>query len=626
MLIYTADKSQFIKHCDYDDIAEIVENKYYEATGKHVSPNEIKSWKSSLQEFVKVIRPDDIPSDMGVAVELHLPLSRKRIDVTLSGFSHENHKNVIIIELKQWETASLSPKEDMVTTYIGGAMRDHIHPSYQSYSYASQFHNFNEAVYNGQINIKSCAYLHNYSLNDAIVDPRFKQYLDKAPVFTKGRVERCKLTEFIKKYIKKGDSKTILYELDGAKIRLSKVLADSVSSMLKGNSEFTLIDEQKEVYEACRLAVLSSGKSSEKRVIIVQGGPGTGKSVVAINLLTNFIAHQKLGMYVSKNAAPRKVYEQKLVGPGMRRARFNGLFKSSGSFIDSESNQFDFLIVDEAHRLNEKSGLYATNGENQIKEIIRAAKCSIFFLDEDQRVSIKDIGNQKSILSFATEVGATIEQYTLESQFRCNGSDGYLAWLDHVLDIRQTANYQLSQKEYEFKVFDDVSEMHEHIINLNSSKNYRPNMARVVAGYCWKWKSKKDLNAFDITIGSYQRRWNLTQDGSLWIMAEKSVEQIGCIHTCQGLEVDYIGVIIGPDLMIRNGKVVVNPNARDSNDSTIKGYKAMMQCNPKETTTLIDSIIKNTYKTLMTRGMKGCFIYSQDHETRNYFKQRLSNQ
>lgn len=144
----------------------------------------------------------------------------------------------------------------------------------------------------------------------------------------------------------------------------------------------------------------------------------------------------------------------------------------------------------------------------------------------------------------------------------------------------------------------------------------------MVAGYCWNWASRKDPSAYDISFPEYdfRARWNLTQDGSLWIINPDSVGEIGCIHTCQGLEVDYIGVIIGPDLVVRNGEVITDPAKRSKSDKSTNQYKSYLVKNPASGATFIDHIIKNTYRTLMTRGMKGCYIYCSDPETQAYFK------
>ncbi|GAB7533637.1 hypothetical protein PS3A_60530 [Pseudomonas sp. 3A(2025)] len=422
----------------------------------------------------------------------------------------------------------------------------------------------------------------------------------------------------LKKHIVHGDNKEVLYELSNGKIRPSKALSEALKGLMKGKPEFVLIDDQKTTFESA-LAAASAASEEAPKVLIIEGGPGTGKTVLAINLLVKLTGLGLLSKYVSKNAAPRKVYESKLVGT-VKRSHFSNFFSGSGAFIDTERNTFDTLVVDEAHRLNEKSGLYGNLGENQIKELIESAKCAIFFIDEDQRVTLNDIGSKQAIRAFAKAKGATVEEYTLSSQFRCSGSDGYLAWLDDVLDIRATANPLLDTREYEFKVFDTPQAMHAAI----ELQNY-DNKARVVAGYCWPWLSKKDAKAPDIVIGdSYARQWNLDQDGSLWIIAENSIEQVGCIHTCQGLEVDYIGVIIGPDLIVRNGQVLTAPLERDKHDKSIRGWKKLMKEQPDLARRETDLIIKNTYRTLMTRGMKGCYLYCTDQETAQYFKSRLA--
>ena len=620
MLIYVADKKQFLHDCDYgyEEIQEIIRAKFKEVTSKGVSQTEVNSWRSSLSYVATVLRDDEIAQDIGVAVELHIPQSSKRIDVTLSGLDASGQKNVIIIELKQWEKAQKTSKDGIVITYMGGSQKEVVHPSYQAWSYATLLNGFNEAVYDGGIQVRPCAYLHNYAQDGVITDQHYNNYIDKAPLFLKGSADRDLLRKFIKQHVKHGDKKSVLLELDFSRIRPSKALADSLKGLMESKSEFVLIDEQKEVFESS-LAAAKTASSTKPKVVIIEGGPGTGKTVLAINLLVRLTSARLNGKYVSKNAAPRKVYETKLAG-SITRTKFSIMFSGSGSFVDTPKNTFDFLIVDEAHRLNEKSGLLANKGENQIKELINSSKCTVFFIDEDQRVTLNDIGRSEVIEQFAKERGATIERYALASQFRCGGSDGYLAWLDHVLDIRETANAKPSKHEYDFRVFDSPEELHEAIIEKNSA-----NRARVVAGYCWPWASKKNSSADDIIIGNYKRQWNLDQDGSLWIIAEKSIDQVGCIHTCQGLEVDYIGVIIGPDFVVRDGKIFTIPSERDRHDKSIRGYKALAKKDPIEAKRITDLIIKNTYRTLMTRGVKGCYLYCTDKSTAEYFRAAVQN-
>lgn len=618
MIVYSATKQQFLDVCDNNDIEEVILKHFKEATGKKVAASEIRSWQGSLTYMAKVLRDKDLPEDAGVAIELHIPQSMKRIDFLLTGHDQHQGKNAVLVELKQWSKASATSKDAIVKTALGGSHVETIHPSYQVWSYATLLEGFNEAVYDQGIKVHPCAYLHNYVSDGVINSAHYDAYTSKAPLFLKGPDELTKLRSFLKQHIYYGDNQDVLYELSSGKSRPSKALAEALSGLMEGKPEFVLIDDQKTVFESV-LAAVAEASADAPKVLIIEGGPGTGKTVVAINLLVRLTALRLMSRYVSKNAAPRAVYEKKLVGT-VKPTKFSSLFSGSGAYTDIKPDFYDALIIDEAHRLNEKSGFYGNEGENQIKELIGSAKCSVFFIDEDQRVTLKDIGSKQAIREFAEARGATVEEYTLSSQFRCSGSDGYLAWLDDVLGIRTTANPILDASEYEFKVFDSPQAMHEAIEQKNHG-----NKARVVAGYCWPWSSKKDPKAKDIEIGEhYARQWNLDQDGSLWIIADKSVDQVGCIHTCQGLEVDYIGVIIGPDLIVRDGKVVTSPKARDKYDKTIRGWKRLMKEQPDFAQQETDLIIKNTYRTLMTRGMKGCYLYCTDPETAQYFANRLA--
>lgn len=615
MLVYSALKREFVDDVFNNVIDERVGAGFVRETGKKVNKAELVSWNQSLRFMKDVVNTPEIPDDAGVAIEFILPRSAKRIDFIITGLDETRKNTAVIVELKQWETAEKTNLDGIVATWLNRRNREVPHPSYQAWTYAAYLKDFNTNVQERNIIIQPCAYLHNYVDNGVITDAFYREYLQKAPAFLKH--DARKLQDFVRRFVKFGDSRGTLFLLNEGRIKPSKELAEHISSMYSGNREFLMIDEQKLVFEKAKQLSLESRDNGNKNVLIVEGGPGTGKSVVAVNLLFDLIRKRLNTRYVSKNEAPRKVYEYKLTGK-FSASRVRNLMGGTGSFTDIESDCFDVLIVDEAHRLNEKSGLYANKGENQIKEIIKAAKCSIFFLDEDQRVTFADIGEKDAIENWARQLGANVHHAQLLSQFRCNGSDGYLAWLDNILQIRETANTNLADVPYDFRVFDNPQTLHDVIREKNSVNN----KARMVAGYCWKWVSKSDLQAWDIHIGSYKARWNLRDHGSTWLVRPDSVSEVGCIHTCQGLELDFVGVIIGPDLIVRDGRVVTDASKRAVDDRTVRGYKKMLRQNPEKAISLGEMVIKNTYRTLMTRGMKGCYVYSEDEETREWFAKR----
>lgn len=623
MIIYKSTKVGFINEVISGQPAQIEEtiySAYKTKTGKSVGNSEIASWKNSLFFMMQLLNDKDIPDDSGISIEYHIPSGNQRIDFIITGEDESNKEHAVLIELKQWSKAQLTDKDGLVETQFSKGSATVSHPSYQVWSYATLLENFNETVYEEGIQLRPCAYLHNYVPDNVITNTFYADYIEKAPVFLKGDSERDKLRSFIKRFIKHGDKKELMFRIDSGKIKPAKSLADSLSSMLKGNAEFVMIDDQKVVYETA-LALAKKSSEKNKYVLIVEGGPGTGKSVVAINLLVSL---SKLGLftqYVTKNAAPRAVYESMLTG-SMRKSKISSLFSGSGSYTEAPANAFDVLVIDEAHRLNAKSGMLKNLGENQIKEIVNSSKCSIFFLDEDQKVTFHDIGEEEEIIRWAKEGNASVQTLALTSQFRCGGSNGYIAWLDGVLGIRETANTTLQGIEYDFKIIDSPNKLRDKIIEKNKINN----KARLVAGYCWNWVSKKSSNLNDIEIPEhhFSMKWNLASDGNLWILSPESVNEVGCIHTCQGLEVDYIGVIVGDDFVVRNGQVITDPSKRARTDKSLSGYKKLLKINPDEANHKADIIIKNTYRTLMTRGMKGCYVYFTDKKTEEYFKQRTS--
>lgn len=618
MIVYHSTKSAFLDTVFKHDIEAVILAAFRSRVGHGVSRAEVRSWKESLLAMAKVLNDDAIPGECGVAVEYGIPQTSKRIDMLLSGTDDAGRHNLLIVELKQWEHAKRTPMDGVVRTRFAGGEADTSHPSYQSWSYAELLRNFNATVDEADVPLQPCAYLHNCEDGTELRDPHYEFYVSRAPLFLAGDDERAKLRSFIARHVRKGDKGELIYRIENGRIRPSKRLVDALRGMMQGKREFVLVDDQKLVFETA-LARAAQAQAGQKQVVIVEGGPGTGKSVVAVNLLATLIERRMNARYVSKNRAPRQVIEHTLAGV-IHKSKISTLFGGSGSFVDSPKDEFDVLVVDEAHRLNEKSGLFSNLGEHQVSEIIRASRCAIFFIDEDQRVTWKDVGSRDDIAARAKREGTEVTVLQLESQFRCSGSDGYLAWLDDVLGIRKTANTLLDPRDYDFRVIDDPHALRREIERLNAPAN----RARMVAGYCWDWKSKSKPDEVDVTIPEhgFGMRWNLASDEGLWITAKDSVKEIGCIHTCQGLEVDYIGVIVGPDLVVRNGEVITRPEMRSRQDQTIKGWKAEAKRDAEGARRKADAIVRNTYRTLMTRGMKGCYVYCVDKETARYLQGR----
>ena len=623
MIVYNGLKSDFIHSVEMDTIAAEIEQNLFQKLGRHTPANEYASFVNSYNYMYKVMNDPFIPADAGIAIEYNIPQTSKRVDFMISGYDEKDRPGMVIVELKQWsKLEKVSESNALVETYTGNAMRKVVHPSYQAWSYAQLISDYNSTVQDEKIQLSPCAFLHNYLRrdNDPIDDDQYHLYTEAAPAFTMGQM--LKLRDFIKRTVKRGDRSEVLYRIDHGKIRPSKSLQDAIVSMVKGNEEFTMIDEQRVVYEEIiRISELCQ-KDHKKRTVICQGGPGTGKSVVAVRLLAELTRRGQCVQYASKNQAPRLVYLEKLKGQ-VKKSGVDNMFKGSAVYTKVGRNQIHTLLVDEAHRLEARSQYTKaeTGNENQIREIIHAAACSVFFIDESQRVTMSDIGSVKEIKLRAREEGSEVIEMELLSQFRCNGSNGYLAWLDDMLEIRETANYSLDGLDYDFRIVDSPEELRTMIVE----KNRIANRARILAGYCWNWPKshRSDTKYHDITIGDFGISWNL-DNGELFATGKNSVNEAGCIHTTQGLEFDYVGVIIGDDLRFRDGHVVTDFTKRASTDQSIKGLKKLSQEDPEEAKKRADEIIKNTYRTLMTRGMKGCIVYCTDHEMAEYMRRRLA--
>ena len=620
MTIYENTRGGFINDIRTGSIATKVQNAFERHGIHHNNDAEYRAWGNSLMFMRNVLDDDDIPEDVSLAVEYQIPLTSKRVDFLIAGKDGAGTDNVVVVELKQWEDSGMTSRPDVVTAFTGGANRAVCHPSYQAYSYAKIIENFNEDVYRRNIQLRPCAYLHNYREENRphIDNALYREAVSVAPVFLQDDV--IKLRSFIKTYIKEKDGIDLLMKIDHGKLKPAKALQDSLVSMIRGNQEFFLIDEQKVAYETVRKLVERAvrrandpTKGAEKSVVIVSGGPGTGKSVVAIQLLCNLIAKGYSANYVTKNAAPRNVYFEKLRREKYKLSYIKSLFKSSDSFWNAPANLLDCIIVDEAHRLKKKSAIF--HGENQVKELINAGRVTVFFIDEDQKITTKDIGSKDEIRKWAAYYGIPVyegEDLNLVSQFRCNGSDGYLNFLDNLLGIRSTANLTFDY-DYEIRLFRSPVKMREAL----REKNDLNNKSRMIAGYCYEWVTENNPQGDEYDIipeDGFRAKWNFSN--SLFAIAPDSFDQVGCIHTTQGLEFDYCGIIIGQDLRYEDGKVITDPSKEAISDKS----SGIRSCKDK---VLADKLIRNTYKTLMSRGQKGCFLYCEDKALLEYISRML---
>lgn len=620
MIVYSATKGEFNNDVIMNSISDKILNKLRENNIHGGMDAEYRAWQNSLNFMKNVLDDNEIDDDIKVAIEYQIPRTSKRVDFIIAGANDNDKNNVIIVELKQWEKVEKIDDEMLhsVKAFTGGANRMVSHPSYQAYSYAVFIKNSSEQVQDEDINIVPCAYLHNYEEKyiDQLNDEIYKIWYEEAPFFIKNQV--IDLRNFIKKYItKKSSDGDLLYKIDNGRIRPSKSLQDSLVSLMKGNKEFMLLDEQAVVYDMCIKTMKQCLKDMKKRTIIIQGGPGTGKSVLAINLLKKYISSLGLNAsYVTKNSAPREAYLKLLSKSDLKKeVNIKQLFRSPFGLCKSPSNFYDCLIVDEAHRLVKQ--MYGDfQGQNQIKECINASLLTIFLIDENQKITTKDIGSIDEINYWAKELNSRVimnEETTLTSQFRCNGSDLYIQLLNNILQIGEPVDIDVNELNFDIKIFDDPNELRDEL----RKKNEINNKSRMVAGYCYDWDVKNHRGEYDIYLeNGFKAKWNLEND-KIWAINPSSFEEVGCIHTAQGLEFDYVGVLIGLDLRYDevNNEIIIDKSKISKDDKT-SGIKSCGEG-------LARQLIKNTYKTLLTRGQKGCYIYCEDKALREYIKSIL---
>ena len=619
MIVYSANKGQFVQDVRTGLIAPKILSLIRERGLNAGQDREFESWHNSMKFMRDIVDDSGIDDDVQIAIEYNIPQTSKRVDFIIIGSNEKGKDNIVIVELKQWTKAEVVD-DDMhfsVRTFVANENRIVCHPSYQAYSYSRFISNYSEVIHNKNINLVPCAYLHNYlsRYKQALAADIYKEWYTSAPFFVMDDVQP--FIDFVKKYVtKKSCNGDLLYLIDHGRIKPTKSLQDAMATMVRNEPMFDLLDEQAVCFDMCVRTMLQCLKDHKKRTIIIQGGPGTGKSVLAVNLLMHYLLSNCNAAYVTKNSAPRQAFLSILSHNNAEGiADICQLFRSPFGLSRVPANAYDCLIVDEAHRLV-KQMFRDYTGENQVKECINASLLTVFMLDEDQAVTTKDIGSIQEITNWCKELGSNIimrEETKLVSQFRCNGSDAYIQFIDNLLQRgEETVNVPLTELNYDFRIFDDACQMREALREKNTD-----NKARMVAGYCYDWDVKNRRGDVDISLpGGFQAKWNLEND-KIWAINPKSFEEVGCIHTAQGLEFDYVGVLIGKDLTFDNasGRVITHKDSisRDDRSSGIRGASDEDA----------HRLILNTYKTLLTRGQKGCFIYCEDEALREHIKRMV---
>ncbi len=624
MQLYAGSSAQFIEDAVQNQVAEKLKAAFLDHYRFQPSPGEVASWRNSLGKVKDVFQRAGL-LDHGVALEYQLPLTSRRLDCMVTGRDKERADQALIVELKQWEECEPCEGDNEVLTFVGGAKRPALHPSVQVSRYESYLRDCHTAFYEGEapVGLASCAYLHNYELakRDLLVSPKFKAAVAASPVFGLSDVDA--LAGFMKKRLEGGEGLDVLDRIQKSKYRASKKLLEHVGAMVAAHKPFVLLDEQLVVFDRVMAAAKKGLGRAGKKVIVIHGGPGTGKSVIAINLMAELSRQGAQAHYATGSKAFTETL-RRIVG-----ARAAAQFKYFHNYATAEKNALDVLILDESHRIRKTSVSRFTpkderSGLLQIEELLAAARVSVFFIDDYQVVRPREIGSSTLIASSAKAIGAEVEEYRLEAQFRCSGSEGFLNWIDNTLGVRKTANILWKgDPKFEFKLFDSPEELDAAI----RAKATEGHSARLTAGYCWPWSDPRPDGTLapDVSIGGWARPWNAKEGAgrlargipkaALWAYEPGGIDQVGCIYTAQGFEFDYVGVLFGRDLFYNPAAGAWEGRKEFCEDPAVAAAR-----------TNFAELIKNTYRVLLSRGMKGCYVHFLDEETKAFFLSRMESE
>ncbi|CAN5206618.1 DUF2075 domain-containing protein [soil metagenome] len=580
--------------------------------GRSAPPAEVRSWERSLQVLSADLGEAGL-DDVEVLVEHQLPLTSKRADVVLCGV-HPRTRNpsYVAFELKQWSRADVLDGAPDVCVLEGHAER--LHPVEQVRRYCTHLADFVSALAETPQALHGVAYLHNATDHDVEGLWGLAQS-DWGRLFTGQR--RGAFIEHLQARLAPAAGAAAADSLLGSDVRPSKQLLALAADEVQEREQFVLLDEQQTAYALVMRAVERSYRLDTKEVIVVSGGPGSGKSVIALSLLGELARRGRPALHATGSSA----FTQTLRRVAGRRApRVQQMFRYFNQFIDADQNGIDVLICDEAHRIRETSANRYTradlrSGRPQVEELISAARVPVFLLDEHQVVRPGEIGTVDDIRAAARGFGLETRVIDLDGQFRCGGSRAYEQWVLRLLGLAAGGPVAWDgDPAFHVAVAESPSPMEDRLRSM-LTQGYG---ARLAAGYCWRWSDPVKGGGLldDVQIGSWHRPWNNKKQTShggapgtpFWASDDAGFDQVGCVYTAQGFEYDWAGVIMGPDLVWRTDRWEAHPE--HSFDTAVK----------RGTADEFDRAVRNTYKVLLTRGMRGTLLYSTDTETQELLR------
>lgn len=599
-------------------LADLLSEELQIRTGRRPSAAEKLSWQRSIP----ALRADLLAAgldDVEMLVEYQLPLTSKRADVVLVGQHPAGGPSYLVVELKQWSHAEQFEDSDALVRLEQYDWRPVTHPALQVQDYCDYLLDFTAVLADVPTSLAGVAYLHNAT--DAGVQDLFA--LPSTPtsrVFTGQR--RGEFQQYLRTRFAPGESGARYADhLLASRIAPSKQLLAVAAEEVQQRELFTLLDEQRDAYHYVLHAVERARRANTKTAVIVSGGPGSGKSVIALSLLGEL---SRQGRSVMHATGSRSFTQTLRKVAGRRARRVQKLFQYFNSFMAVEANELDALILDEAHRIRETSANRWTKaefrtGRPQVEELLDAARVPVFLLDEYQVVRPGEQGTVQDIEAHAAARGMEVCKIDLNDQFRCGGSEEYVRWVTSLLGLGPGGPTPwVGDPHFEVHVVDSPGAM-EAYLEARHREGYG---ARMAAGYCWPWSDPRPDGSLvpDVQIGDWRRPWNLKGDRSiggapaaaLWATDPAGFAQVGCVYTAQGFEYDYAGVIIGPDLVWRDGRWV--SVRRANRDPDFRNAKRVSDED-------FDRLVRNVYKVLLTRGMRGVAIYSTDEPTRRHLRE-----